>query len=230
MIPYQKPLALDIARWAGICLQDITYSGSYAKGTALDSSSDLDLFVSLKSSTEDSLFEIYKTLANSLKAAGYNTREQNVSVRVSKFGYDIDVVPAKNNKGNTNMHKLYNKRKDSWIQTDVKKHINIVSKSNRIEEISALKIWRNINGLKLPSIMLEIMTVKALKGKKIGDIENNIFYMLNFIKNNIEAITVVDPANTNNIISDNMYKYEKEAVKKAAGSAMTKQYWSEIIW
>ena len=47
-----------IKEWAGDCLNDIQISGSRAKGTAINISSDLDLFVSLKSTTNNTLKEI----------------------------------------------------------------------------------------------------------------------------------------------------------------------------
>jgi len=89
-----NPLVSKIEQWAGECLNEIQYSGSYAKGTALDSTSDLDLFVSLKSTTDNTLSEIYESLKNYLAREYTFTRNQNVSVRVSTMGYDIDVVPA----------------------------------------------------------------------------------------------------------------------------------------
>lgn len=224
------PLVASLKQWAGECLQDITYSGSYAKGTSIDSTSDLDLFVSLKSSTNNTLKEIYTYLAQHLENNYSNTRRQNVSIRVSLHGYDIDVVPGKSDKGNTNYHKLYTRKKDSWIQTNVKKHIDLVKKSGRTVEISALKVWRSNFGLEFPSIMIELLTIQALKGKKIGDHDNNFWYLLQCIADSIESIRVVDPSNSNNVISDSLNKYEKTSIRKAALQCRTKAYWRDVLW
>jgi len=128
------------------------------------------------------------------------------------------------------MHKLYTSKKGSWIQTDVRKHINLIGKSNRVTEISALKVWRENHELKFPSILIELMSIQALKGRLIGAHEENFLYLLDYMYKNIETIRVVDPANSNNVISDSIYKYEKTAIKRVAKESLQKQYWSEILW
>lgn len=54
-----NPIKKVIAQWAGNCLCETKLSGSRAKGTAIDLSTDLDLFISLSSNTTNSLKEIY---------------------------------------------------------------------------------------------------------------------------------------------------------------------------
>ena len=51
-----------IRRWAGDKVASLAYSGSFAKGTANNISTDIDLFISLKSSTQETLKEIYESL------------------------------------------------------------------------------------------------------------------------------------------------------------------------
>ena len=41
-----SPLKQIISNWAGVCLCETKLSGSRAKGTAIDLSTDLDLFIS----------------------------------------------------------------------------------------------------------------------------------------------------------------------------------------
>ena len=59
-----SPLKKIISNWAGACLCETKLSGSRAKGTAIDLSTDLDLFISLSSTTRNSLEEIYNSLYN----------------------------------------------------------------------------------------------------------------------------------------------------------------------
>ena len=49
------PLKRLVTTWAGNCLCEIKLSGSRAKGTAIDIATDLDLFISLSSTTSNSL-------------------------------------------------------------------------------------------------------------------------------------------------------------------------------
>ncbi len=50
--------------WAGDALSNISFSGAFAKGTTVKGSSDIDLFISLKSTTSNSLKDIYESLFN----------------------------------------------------------------------------------------------------------------------------------------------------------------------
>jgi tRNA nucleotidyltransferase (CCA-adding enzyme) len=56
-----------IQGWAGNLLVGINPSGSFAKGTANDSGTDIDLFVSLSSNTSKTLQLIYDSLYNALE-------------------------------------------------------------------------------------------------------------------------------------------------------------------
>ena len=73
-----NPLKTIIAEWAGDCLCETKLSGSRAKGTAIDLSTDLDLFISLTSNTTNSLKEIYNSLYNWVTGKGITARKQNV--------------------------------------------------------------------------------------------------------------------------------------------------------
>jgi hypothetical protein len=132
------PLKDLIQQWAGNCYNDVYLSGSRVKGTAINMSSDLDLFISLKSDTNNTLKEIYQSLNNFLISRGYSTRQQNVSIGVEVQGKQVDLVPAKKRLGNTNYHSLYLSKQDSWTQTNVIEHINKVINSGRITEIVLL--------------------------------------------------------------------------------------------
>src|SRR4051812_20885207 len=75
-------LAPIIQEWAGTQLSSITPSGSFAKGTANRSGTDIDLLVSLAADTTNSLKEIYEGLFNRMVAKGYAPKRQNVSINV----------------------------------------------------------------------------------------------------------------------------------------------------
>lgn len=51
-----------IKAWAGSYLNEAIYSGSIAKGTAVSLSTDADVFISLSSTTPNTLAEIYTSL------------------------------------------------------------------------------------------------------------------------------------------------------------------------
>ncbi|KRF31944.1 nucleotidyltransferase domain-containing protein [Paenibacillus sp. Soil787] len=225
-----NPLKKLISKWAGECLNDVYLSGSRAKGTAINLSSDLDLFISIKSTTSNPLNEIYDSLFNHIEGAGYKTRKQNVSIGLNVAGKQVDLVPAKKRPGNTNDHSLYISKRDTWTQTNVIEHINKVKNSGRITEIVLLKIWRKLHNLDFPSIYLELSVIEALSGKRKNTPASNFLAVLDYLRDEFLSKKIIDPANTNNVISDDLFKYEKEAIQKKAKESRSQKYWKDIIW
>ncbi|MFC5700146.1 hypothetical protein ACFPVX_02520 [Cohnella faecalis] len=225
-----NPLNRIIIQWAGSCLNNVYLSGSRLKGTAITLSSDFDLFISLKSDTDNTLKEIYESLSFSLEQAGLETRRQNVSLGINVGGNQVDLVPAKKRSGNTNYHSLYISKRNTWTQTNVVEHANIVRVSGRSTEIVLLKIWRKLHGLSFPSIYLELTVIKALKGVSRNDPANNFWILLQYLRDEFVDLIIIDPCNSANIISDDLYKYEKEAIRKQARDSLSQKYWKDIIW
>src|ERR1700754_3773898 len=95
----QSRLQPAIREWAGNLLLGVNPSGSFAKGTANHSGTDIDLFISLANSTPNTLKEIYERLFTSVQQAGYSPKRQDVSINIRVGAYDVDLVPAKRQDG-----------------------------------------------------------------------------------------------------------------------------------
>jgi tRNA nucleotidyltransferase (CCA-adding enzyme) len=158
----QVTIRPSLNQWAGTQLRVVHPSGSFAKGTANRSGTDIDLFISLRSDTTSTLREIYTSLLKRMKEEGYSPKQQNVSINVRVNGFDVDLVPAKQQGGNSDDHSLYRRRADTWTQTNVSKHIASVQRGGRISESRILKLWRGQKGLDFPSFYLELTTINAL--------------------------------------------------------------------
>lgn len=223
-------IAKDLSIWANDCLSDISYSGAFAKGTTVKGSSDIDLFISLKSSTSNSLKEIYDSLFEFASNKGWNPRPQNVSVRIIQGEYKIDLVPAKKQGNLHNWHSLFKSKTQTWTQTNVSAHINTVINSNRLNEIKAIKIWRNLNNLNFPSFYLELTVINALYGKRGINLAGNVLCALEYIGKYFANSRVIDPANTNNVISNDFSFEEKSYIAQAAETSVTQSDWGNIIW
>lgn len=76
-----------IVPWANQYLAGIAPSGSFAKGTAIKSGTDIDLFISLKPETRETLKEIYHSLHRRMQEAGLSPNMQNVSINVRVGSY-----------------------------------------------------------------------------------------------------------------------------------------------
>jgi predicted nucleotidyltransferase len=228
-----QSLIKHIKEWAGKDLADIFVSGSSAKGTALKGSSDLDLFISLKSGMSDRLEDNFHSLAQMLKEKGIWFRRQNVSIRIKYHGLQIDLVPGKKKPRSRHKHTLYMYREETQnrIETNVHNHAKYVIESGRVNEILALKIWKNLHGIDFPSMYLEMYVIKALKGKWTSKkfLARNFFHVLEHMANYFHSTAIHDPSNGSNVISNDYYKYEKDPVQKAAQASLGKEYLIEVI-
>lgn len=225
-----SPLKSIIARWAGDCLCETKLSGSRAKGTAIDLATDFDLFISLSSTTSSSLSEIYDSLYNRIISEGFKARKQNVSIGVTYNGKKVDLVPAKRQSQYGGDHSIYKSKLNTWTKTNIDTHISKVVHSGRRNEIIALKIWRENHQLAFPSILLETLTINTLSGKSTTATSDNVLYLLRFIRDSIRSVRVLDPANTNNVLSDDLSSNEKLLLAQQAEKSLSEQYWSSIIW
>lgn len=218
-----------ITEWANGHLVDVKISGSSAKGTAVSSGADVDLFISLTSTTYNTLNEIYESLFSYMNGKGFSVRRQNVSIGIDHDSNKIDLVPGRRQGQYGNDHSLYVIKKNSWIKTNIDTHISHVSNSKRLNEIRLAKIWRNANNLDFPSFYLELVIMDALHKKTVGATDSNFLAALNFIALNIESNCYIDPANTNNCISDQISSAEKKRIATAAKHSASQKNWKDVV-
>lgn len=238
---YDK-LKEDIKEWAGEHHIETIVSGSRAKKTAISLSSDIDLFVSLRGNKNIYLRDIYDSLHEYLNLSYVNLRKQNVSIRVTLLSdplinrkIDVDITPGVRQPGSSSDHSLYVYKESTWKKTNILKHIFDISFCKRNNEIKLLKIWRERNGLAIPSIYLEYLVIDILRHKSTHEsmIGYNFYYILSELaKENQNPLfkKIIDPANSNNILSNLLTENEKKRVITSARESQKKQDLAEIIW
>ena len=102
------------------------------------------------------------------------------------------------------------------------KHINYVRQGGRINESRILKLWRSQRGLDFPSFLSGTDGYRCPRGA----VFRNVVWQRNGrssdpLRDTFPNARVVDPANTNNIISDDPHGTpEKGKVKTAAELAL----------
>jgi hypothetical protein len=223
-------VAGPLRTWAGQQLNALQYSGSYAKETGVHGVSDVDVFISLKSDTTNTLKEIYESLYSLAQKQGWSPHLQNVSVGVTISGARGDLVPGKVQEGYPNYHSLYLRKRDSWKQTNVSLHVDTVHNSGRLREIRAVKIWRMLHGLDFPSLYLELFVIDSLSGRSRISLADNVLHALRTIGSSFASTRVMDPANTNNILSDDLTQQEKNRIADLAAQSAQQPTWGSIIW
>ena len=223
----------------------IEKSGSRAKGDAIKGKSDIDIFVSITDRNNSfSIKEYYLSLYEFLKTKfAYNSiRKQNVSIGLTYYGFSIDVTPGKrinnhaySNSSNYDDHYIYSRKRDTYTQTNIQKHIDLVKYSNFKNEMMILKIWRDCHHLELPSIAIEIMVNEILHNNSTGFLYNNIKQVFEIFKDTILTRRIIDPSNTANNIADSMTVEEKQQIKQAALNALSCDHGNsvdgyKIVW
>lgn len=109
-------------------------------------------------------------------------------------------------------------------------HVDTVRNSGRLKEIRAIKIWRMLRGLDFPSLYLELFAIEALSGRSRMALADNVLHVLRTIGSSLASTRIVDPANTNNILSDDLTQSEKRQIATHADQSAREQYWENIIW
>lgn len=218
-----------IRQWAGNCLFGTEISGSIAKGTSITLGSDFDLFVSLYK-TSDTLKQLYNKLYQRLTGLGYDVKRQNVSLGIVFNGLKVDIIPARKHTGHTYVHSIYISKLDTWTQTDIHKHIQLVKNSGRLDEIKITKIWGKLHELDFPSFYLELSVIEALKGRPTDNLDLNFQEVLKYLSTDFLNARIVDPANTNNIISDMLSSEEKRVIARKAKEGYDAPSWKGVIW
>ena len=186
-------------------LESITLAGSHAKGTALRDS-DIDLFLRYSPGTPGPISAIQTSLASH-----FHGQVRNVSVRIAHKGLTVDLVPARNNI-------LWQARFNTWLKTDIPLQIRYVRDSGLIDEILALKIWRRRHALRFPSFLMELAVIHALKPNR--PIEEQFTSLLRFLATDFPTTRLLDPANSNNVVSDLLTDVEKLRIARTAAVSL----------
>lgn len=221
----QAELEPVIRRWAKERLIGVEPSGSFAKGTANISATDLDLFISLSDQTCEPMRDIFESLYQAME--DYSPTKRNVSINVRIGCYSIDLIPGRR-QGSTPVHLLFNSRSGSWIETDIFSHVSTVKLGERKDEIRILKLWRDQRDLVFPSFYLELSVLKALP-EKCETLTKNMVAIFEYLKNNFVQTRVLDPANPDNVISDELNQLQKLAIQRAAHDALWQLSITDVV-
>lgn len=220
-------LSAEIETWAGDSLREISRSGSLAKGTAVRGGTDLDLFLSFHPPRTGTLEEIYDAVFDLLRREGYAPRRQNVSIGIHLSGLKIDIVPGRQIRGTE--HSLWSRKRNTWIKTDITRHIRTVRTSGRQDEIRLMKVWRRCHSLEFPSFCLELAVLRALEGLPRDQLSRNMVHMLEYLAGPFTDARLTDPANSNNIVSDDLSSGEKRATAQAAEHSLGRSSWFQVL-
>lgn len=218
-----------LKKWGKEHLLGLTLSGAYAKNTAITLSSHVDVLIALSPVTGMDMKNIYWSLFKYLSDQDLHPHTRDVSIRLETSGVSVDLIPAcrdHETSGNT----LFNKRTGGAVHTDIARHVHLMANSGRQQEICAFKIWRERMSLDFPSLYLELTVLRALGPERFGQLAENILAVLRYLSHRFEQALVLDPANSNNILSSDLSADGKKAIATAARDALYDENWKKILW
>jgi predicted nucleotidyltransferase len=221
-------LSAPINAWANGFLDGMYISGSVAKGTAISGTSDVDILVLLIPGTPENLQQVYETLHTALTNSGHRPVRQNVSLGLQVGAIKVDVVPSKRQSLQTNDHSLWSHKKSTWRQTNIHRHVQLISQSGRVDDIKLIKIWRKLHNLDFPSFLLEMTVLQALRGSTYS-LANNFVTVLEYIRDTLPKARILDPSNTNNAVTDELNQQEKQLLANAAARSLSSN-WNQVVW
>lgn len=205
------------------------YGGSYAKRTMISGGYDLDLVVYFQPTDQFTVRQIYEGVEARLQQLNYRTVRHNVAVRLPYKGFHVDVVPGRTLDNSFRYANLYASERNSTKQTSLKAHIDLIRDGSDQDVVKVLKIWKRQHDVPLRSFVLELATVSGLYGNQDQTLEGRVWKVLGWLSQHFATARLVDPANTNNVVSDDVPALDRRAVQSAAAFARTQREWAVIV-
>ena len=212
-------------------VQRVYYAGSFGKKTMIREQYDLDIVVYWANDCGFSLKNIYEGVGNVLRKDWKYVNPKTVAWELRfQGGFHIDVVPGRALDNTYRYANLYRRDKDTSLQTSIKVHIDTVRNSGRRDVIRLMKLWRVKRSVPFKkSLALELITIEGCKGLRTDELEKQLISALTHVRDNILTVKIVDPANTNNVVSDEITNEERKLIKAAADAAVKTTYWSGVL-
>jgi hypothetical protein len=198
------------------------YAGSYGKNTMIRARYDLDIVVYWPYTVTYTLEDIYSAVGNVLKKHWKIVTSKTVSWEIPFQGnFHVDVVPGRALDASNFEANLYRTDKGTSMKTSLKTHIDTVRNSGRRDVIRLMKLWRERNNVPFKkSFLLEMMTIEGCKGLRTSDLEVQFNTALQHIYDRIISCNVLDPANSNNSLSDDINASDRQKIQAAVKLAL----------
>lgn len=205
------------------------YAGSYAKKTMIKASYDLDIVAYWPHDSKYSLKGISDGVKTQLDKYWKHVNNKNVAWELPFEGnFHIDVVPGRALDVNNYNANLYKKKSDQHLKTSIKIHIDTIRKADRRDIIRLVKLWKVLNDLPFKTFILEQMVIEGCMGVPRNKIEPQLIKAFKYIHNRIGHARILDPANSNNVLSNEMTTGQKNTVQRSAKIVIDANYWSDI--
>lgn len=195
----------------------LSHGGSYAKGTMIRKSYDLDLIFFWPAGDSPTLRDAYGLVRDALFGKFHVTEkrsaitiqkiEQIVGKQTTYKDLHIDVLPGKftdEDREDAFLYQNPNRQSGpideakSRLKTNPKVQIEHIRDSGFQDEIKLLKLWRStqfVAGTGPKTFVLELLTIKVLSDCRATGIAERLKTVLEYFCDNAETMSVEDPSN-----------------------------------
>lgn len=215
-------------------------SGSYKKATDINARFDLDVIVPFKKSRFSTLAEMYEAVYECLKRytekiGASAPRRQRVSLGlvIQDAGHklEIDVTPGREfdqgryqEDGSLNLY--VSTSPISQLKSNLGKQVDYIKNAATDKQsirpvIRLLKVWKHTRGVGLKSFLVELLVIRAFNDRNIqGSLWDKTRDVLKYIADNLETVSLKDPGNSNNMVTDSLSADEKKSIVNAINALL----------
>jgi hypothetical protein len=207
------------------------YAGSFGKKTMIRERYDLDIVMYWPSTVNYTIKGIYDAVGKVLRNNWQYVNSKTVSWELPfQGGFHIDIVPGRALDAQFKEANLYRTDTGTTLKTGLKTHIDTVRSSGRRDAIRLMKLWRERR--KVPfkkSFLLEKLSIDGCAGARFDDLGAQVQSSLVYIRDNILTCNVLDPANSNNSLSDDLNYAQRLSIRAAASAAAAATNWGDVF-
>jgi hypothetical protein len=207
----------------------VEYQGSIAKGTFVKGISDIDVAVRFSynsfkvSDTKEILYDFFKNL-DDFEVINVRRQPNSVGVicNVNNEEFKIDFVPQRlqTNGQDYSIHRTPLKwgEKESRKKTNTKVHENFGRYSqSKKEMVRLLKVFKTVEQVPISGFLLERLVIRIMDNKinKLPRLNRFARFkmVVNEIANEISNARVLDPANSNNELTENLTDRKRNKIQ-----------------
>lgn len=205
------------------------YGGSFGKRTMLRESYDLDIILYFPPTENSTLRQIFDRVRRRLTQGNLVVVPRTVALRLPYVGgFHVDVVPGRAQDATFRYATLFkNQELPSTLQTSVKIHIESVKDAGLSDTVRLAKLWRLRHRLDVDTFPLEIAVQNAMRGVRRDDLGHAMHTVLQYLAKSFLRATLIDPANTANIIEPSVAT--RFAAATQAERSLGETNWNQII-
>jgi len=204
-------------------------AGSFKKDTMIRQHYDLDMFI-IWTPGFMPLKDLFYEVEHALNSKWKRIEKKRVGWRIPyENEFHVDVIPSIQDINEPDYSYLYNCYKNKKLKTSMTIHIEQIEKYNRRDVIKLLKLWKYHQDVPIKTFLLEVMTHLACFNVTRRSLTDQLEKALKFITTNVVDNDFYDPANENNIISDDLTIQEKYEIRNKAYKALKRKYWGQIF-